>query len=185
MRAADSPQLNTTMQHTLNSITLEALRAFPQQLAAHYAAIPTGFEHWAPPSWDGVPSEPFTAIEQVCHVRDIEIDGYHVRLQRTLLEDNPVLASLDSERLARERDYAGAGAEQVLRAFAQARAATLEMIAGLRQDQLDRPARFEGYGALTLRSLIHYLCSHDQLHLAGLQWLLAQIEASRVTSPSS
>jgi hypothetical protein len=26
---------------------------------------------------------------------------------------------------------------------------------------------------------VHYLCSHDQQHLAGLQWLLGRIEAGR------
>jgi hypothetical protein len=31
-----------------------------------------------------------------------------------------------------------------------------------------------------LRSLIHYLCSHDQQHLAGLHWLLGKADASRV-----
>jgi len=37
-----------------------------------------------------------------------------------------------------------------------------------------RTGVLEGYGPLTLRSLVHYLCSHDQQHLAGLQWLLAR-----------
>ena len=30
--------------------------------------------------------------------------------------------------------------------------------------QLARTAVFEGYGVLTLRGLVHYLCSHDQQH---------------------
>lgn len=46
-------------------------------------------------------------------------------------------------------------------------------------EQCDRTAVFEGYGPLSLRSLVHYLCSHDQQYLAGLQWLLGKIEASR------
>jgi hypothetical protein len=29
---------------------------------------------------------------------------------------------------------------------------------------------------------VHYLCSHDQQHLAGLQWLLGKIDASRAAS---
>jgi hypothetical protein len=39
---------------------------------------------------------------------------------------------------------------------------------------------FEGYGRVTLRGLVHYLCSHDQQHLSGLQWLLGKIDAVRV-----
>jgi len=164
----------------MNTTTLNALAAFPQQLEAHYAAIPVGFKHWAPPSWDGVPSEPFTAIEQVCHVRDIEIEGYHVRLHRTLNEINPTLASIDSEALARARSYGTANAGEALSAFREARAKTLALITGLGAEQFNRTAEFEGYGPLSLRSLVHYLCSHDQQHLAGLQWLLGKIEASRV-----
>jgi hypothetical protein len=43
---------------------------------------------------------------------------------------------------------------------------------------LARRAEFEHYGPVTLRGLIHYLCSHDQQHLAGLQWLLGKIGAA-------
>jgi hypothetical protein len=80
----------------MNPVTLAALRDFPQQLEAHYAAFPAEFRNWAPSSWEGVPSEPLTVIEQICHVRDIEIDGYHVRLRRTLTEIRPTLASIDT-----------------------------------------------------------------------------------------
>ena len=83
--------LNTTMSTPLNPATLQALAAFPQLLEDHYSAFPREFVHWSPCSWDGVPSEPFTAIEQICHVRDIEIEGYHQRFTRTLNEDQPLL----------------------------------------------------------------------------------------------
>lgn len=162
----------------MNRTTLDALKAFPDQLEAHYAAIPAGFTHWAPPSWEGVPSEALTAIEQLCHVRDIEIEGYHVRFQRTLNEDHPTLVSIDTDALVQERAYGSADATQTLAAFRAARAQTVALIAGLAPAQFDRTAVFEGYGPLTLRSLVHYLCSHDQQHLAGLQWLLGKIDAA-------
>lgn len=164
----------------MNPITLSAIEAFPRQLEAHYQAIPAEFKDWAPPSWDGVPSEPFTAVEQVCHVRDIEIDGYHARFHRTLTEFSPTLASIDGEALAKARSYATANADEALAVFREARAKTVALIAGLGPEQFNRTAVFDGYGPLSLRSLVHYLCSHDQQHLAGLQWLLGKIEASRV-----
>lgn len=163
----------------MNDVTLQALAAFPAQLEAHYAAIPAGYRHWAPPSWIGVPSEPFTAIEQVCHVRDIEVEGYHVRFRRTRDEARPMLASIDSEPLAIERDYAHADTDAVFAAFRAARRETIEMLTALTPEQYARTATFEGYGPVTLRGLVHYLCSHDQQHLAGLQWLLGKIEAVR------
>ena len=48
------------------------LAAMPDQLERLYRAVPAGFERWKPASWDGIPGETFTALEQVFHVRDIE-----------------------------------------------------------------------------------------------------------------
>ena len=161
----------------MNLTTLSALAAFPSQLEAHYAAIPDAFRHWAPPSWEGVPSEAFTAIEQLCHVRDIEIDGYQVRIARTLTESQPTLPALDGYHLAKVREYAKADSSQALATFRAARQRTLEAIERLDAADLERRAVFEDYGLVTIRGLIHYLCSHDQQHLAGLQWLLGKMEA--------
>nr|WP_321169921.1 DinB family protein [uncultured Roseateles sp.] len=166
----------------IDAVTLHALAAFPAQLAAHFALFPVEARHWAPSSWDGVPSEPLTAIEQVCHVRDIEIEGYQQRIRRTLGEDDPLLPSLDTEALARERRYGEDDAAAALAAFAAAREETLAVLATITPEQLQRRARFEGYGPLTFKSLIHYLCSHDQQHLAGLQWVLGQYDAAQLAA---
>lgn len=167
----------------MDETTLQALAAFPRQLEAHYAAVPAGFTQWAPASWEGVPSERFTPLQQVLHVRDIEIDGYHVRFHRTLHEEHPLLADIDSYALARQRGYAKAGdAKAALAEFHVARQRTIELLASLDSGQFARSAVFDGYGPVTVRGLMHYLCSHDQQHLAGLQWLLGQIEAFTATS---
>ncbi len=163
----------------MHPITLSALEAFPGELEKHYAAFPPQFVHWAPDSWAGVPSEQFTAIEQVCHVRDIEIEGYQRRFARTLDEDFPLLPSIDSELVAKQRNYAAADTARVFAEFRTARAGTLALLRGLDETQLARRATFEGYGPVSLRSLMHYLCSHDQQHLAGLQWLLGKLDAAR------
>jgi hypothetical protein len=161
----------------MDPVTFNTLEAFPRALEAHYAAFPARFVNWAPASWEGVPSEPFTAIEQICHVRDIETEGYHLRFQRTLQEENPLLAYIDSEAITRDRDYASADPARVFEDFRAARAATLVLLRNLNASQLGRQAEFERYGPVTLRGLVHYLCSHDQQHLAGLQWLLGKIDA--------
>jgi hypothetical protein len=161
----------------MNRTTLNALADFPRQLELHYGAIPQEFKQWRPPSWDGIPSEHYTALEQICHVRDIEIDGYQVRFRRTLEEAHPFLPGVDGDALAIERSYANADANAVFAAFREARERTVELLSRLSAQQLERTAEFEDYGVVTVRSLGHYLCSHDQQHLAGLQWLLGKIEA--------
>jgi hypothetical protein len=50
----------------MHTVTIIALKAIPQQLEAHYSAVAAEFKHWAPPSWDGIPNEPLTAVEQIC-----------------------------------------------------------------------------------------------------------------------
>jgi len=165
----------------MTTITLQALAAFPQLLQSHYAAVPPGMERWTPPSWDGIPSERFNAIEQVLHVRDIEIEGYRVRFDRTLHERQPLLEDIDSYALAERRGYArDDDAQGALVEFRVARERLVRRLAALHPDDLARTAVFDGYGPVTVRGLMHYLCSHDQQHLAGLQWLLGQIDASRI-----
>ena len=162
----------------MNAATLAALEDFPRQLEAFFDAIPPGFRHWKPESWEGIPSEPFSAIEQICHVRDIEVDGYHERFRRVLQETHPTLDNVDGETLAIQRAYADADAREVFSAFRAARVRTLAMIAAFNPAQQERTALFDG-APITLRGLVHMLCSHDQQHLAGLQWLLARIDAAR------
>ena len=162
----------------MDQITLEALARFPLQLQAYYGVIPAGWEQWKPDSWEGIPSEPFSAIEQICHVRDIEVDGYHQRFNRVLQETNPTLENIDGETLAVERAYATAEPVRVFAAFRAARAKMLETVASLTAEQFERTAVFDG-APISVRGLVHMLCSHDQQHLAGLQWLMARIDASR------
>jgi len=169
----------------MDSATLHALSSFPERLEEFYAAVPADRAGWTPKSWTGIPSESFSAIGQICHVRDIEIDGYHYRLRRALDEHEPFLANIDGYRLERERDYAHADAADVLTKFRAARTQTVELIRGLDAAALDRRAVFEDYGAITVRGLVHLLCSHDRQHLAGLQWLLGMIEAARAKGETS
>ena len=158
--------------------TLDALSGFPALLEAHYRQFPEQFVRWTPASWEGVPSEPFTALEHLCHVRDIESDGYQVRFTRTLREQQPQLPSLDGLALAHERAYASSDAAEVLATFRGARSQTLQLLRQLTPAQLDRTACYAEYGVVSLASLIHLLCSHDQQHLAGLQWLLAKVRSA-------
>jgi DinB superfamily len=166
----------------MDAATIKALEAFPAQLDALYEVFPAAAKHWAPSTWTGIPSEALTAIEQLCHLRDIEVDGYQVRIRRTLEEWQPELASLNTDALARDRKYSQQNAREVLQEFKLARSRTLALVRACTSEQLDRPANFEGYGQVTLRGLVHYLCSHDQQHLSGMQWLLGKLYTQGVAA---
>lgn len=162
---------------TLFSNTLSELAAMPDRLEAAFALVPEGFRNWTPASWEGIPGERFAPLGQVCHVRDIEIQGYRVRIARMLAEENPSLESLDSYALANGGSYDAADPRDALEAFRAARAATLELLRGVTAEQLARRGTFGEYGPLTLRSLVHYLVSHDHQHLACMDWLLGKMFA--------
>ena len=162
----------------MHLVTFAALAEFPDRLEAHFHAFAPAHRQWSPPSWAGSPSEDFTALEQICHVRDIEIDGYQVRFNRTVTEDHPFLPGVNGFALRDERGYAEAEPDEVLAAFRAARQRTLSLLEGLTSEQWTRTAEFEDYGPTTVLGLMHYLSSHDQQHLAGLQWLLGKTNAA-------
>ncbi len=68
----------------LPSSLLSELEHMPHQLEQALQSVPSDRIAWRPTSWGGCPSETFSALEQVCHLRDIERDGYQVRIRRLL-----------------------------------------------------------------------------------------------------
>jgi len=161
---------------------LSELDRMPAELERLVRDVPAEHLRWQPEDSGGAPGETFSALGHVCHLRDIEADGYHVRVRRMLEEERPSLVSIDGYELARERRYDEADLEDALAAFRAARGRTLDTLRALNDAQLDRSGDFAEYGDLTLRALLHYLRSHDQQHLAGLQWLLARIDVQRLAA---
>jgi hypothetical protein len=162
----------------LSPTLLESLSRMPSDFECAFRLVARDRWNWRPASWEGIPGERFTAIEQACHLRDIEIDGYHERIRRMLEETQPDLHSIDGYELARERRYSSADPEDVIAAFRAARVQTVQMIRQMTVEQLTRRATFAEHGAVTLAGLIHYLSSHDQQHLACMQWLLGRMASA-------
>lgn len=158
---------------------LAELAAAPDAVALAFRQFPKDAWNWKPESWEASPAEHFSALGHLCHLRDIEIDGYHQRFRRTLKEDVPDLPSLDGHRLETERAYESQDPEFVLAAFQEARQQTLQMLNAISDLDYERRAIFAEYGNLSLRGLVHLLCSHDQQHLSGLHWLLYRVHAGR------
>lgn len=159
---------------------LSELDQMPVQLERLVRSVPEEHLRWQPETSGGAPGETFSALGHVCHLRDIEADGYHVRVRRMLEEERPSLVSIDGYELARERRYDEASLEAALAAFRAARGRTLDQLRALTDADLDRSGEFAEYGTLTLGALLHYLRSHDQQHLAGLHWLLGRIASRSV-----
>ncbi len=117
----------------------------------------------------GSPDGRFSAVENVCHLRDIEVEGYAVRINRILKEEQPFLPDIDGGRLAIERQYSSQNLNEALHAFAVARNANVRALTDLNVEQLERSGTFEGLGAVTLERLLFMMREHDDGHIDDLR----------------
>ena len=94
--------------------------------------------------------EEFSALENICHLRDIEIEGYAVRIRKILNEEQPSLPDIDGSRLAIERDYNRQNIQEALEAFMSARKRNVEVLSAIDESHLGRSGELEGTGSITL-----------------------------------
>jgi hypothetical protein len=157
MKLADLPTL------------LDALRKTPVAVARLLNGLSGDQLTWKP-----APGE-FSMLENVCHLRDIEQDGYLIRVRRLLLENNPELQDLDGDRLASERRYNQQDIAAAHTAFTSARKLTVKSLAGVTEADLLRGGSMERIGRVTLGSMLENLRDHDAEHLRLMRELRARL----------
>ncbi len=121
----------------------------------------------------------FSIAENICHLRDIEREGYSVRLRRLLDEEQPLLLDIDGTRLARERSYNSQSVPTALEDFAAERMGNVALILGLQPEQLSRDGFLETVGHITVARLLAIIEEHDREHLQLIEEML---EAARTPS---
>jgi hypothetical protein len=120
--------------------------------------------------WKPSESE-FSSLEQVCHLRDLELEGYTVRIRKLLTEQQPSLPDFDGGRLAIERDYNSQDFEAALQDFTTARKENINVAGTLSSEQLHLSGVLEGVGEITLGRLLRLMREHDQSHREELSEL--------------
>ena len=110
----------------------------------------------------------FSVVENVCHLRDLEIEGYAVRINRILAEDEPALDDFDGGKIASERDYNSQNLSSALGAFVTARSNNINRMRQLEPERFERTATLEGVGRLSLKDLLSLMREHDDGHLQTL-----------------
>jgi hypothetical protein len=105
----------------------------------------------------------FCLIEHACHLRDLEREGYAVRLKRMLAEKDPVLEPFHGDVVARERNYMAQNPREAAAEFALARSDFIVRTGALSREQMDRTATFGGR-AITVSDLLSMMIEHDEEH---------------------
>ena len=121
----------------------------------------------------------FSVLEGVCHLRDIETDGYTERIYRILNEDRPLLPDINGSRLAIERDYNNQNLEASVQSFAHARGRNIETLQALNETQINREGTLEGVGTISLGELLRMMREHDEDHIRELRTIRARLDAER------
>ena len=119
--------------------------------------------------------EEFSLLEHVCHLRDIEQEGYRVRINKLLNEAQPFLPDMDGDKLARERDYSSQNFNEALSAYACAREDNIRTLRAAPPDLLKRTGLFEGVGVITLERLVVMMYEHDRDHRQELSDLTKEL----------
>ena len=127
--------------------------------------------------------EEFSFVEQVCHLRDLEREGYGVRVEKLMTQPLPLLPDFDGARMARERDYKAQNYDAALGEFVEARQRNVDVVRNLSSDELSRRGTLEGVGDVTLEDLLTLMHEHDSGHLnemrAMRERLLSQKDVAR------
>jgi hypothetical protein len=126
--------------------------------------------------WKPSPQE-FSALENVCHLNDLEREGYALRIEKLMSEDQPFLPDFDGGKIAAERDYNDRQLALMLDAFTHSRENNLRAVSGLSADELQRGGTLETVGPITLESLLLKMREHDEAHLQELSDLRARLSA--------
>lgn len=142
---------------------LETLASNPATLAALVDDIPENELRVRHPLGE------FSIVEHVCHLRDIEVEGYGIRINRILKEASPALPDIDGSQLALERDYNSQLLSVAFEQFRHARERNIELLRGLEEEELIREGMLEGIGAINLRRLLCLMLEHDESHLAAIR----------------
>lgn len=109
----------------------------------------------------------FSIAAHICHLRDIEAEGFNVRARRLAEELDPFLPDVDGAKLAAERNYDQQDWRAALREFTALRADTLSRLNG------DGSGTLEGVGRITPRDLERLMHKHDRGHLKEIATLAA------------
>ena len=146
-----------------------SLGAMPAKLKGIVAALPEA-------AWQSKPSSGgFSLVEHVCHLRDIDGDGYRLRLERMLTEARPSLPDLDGDALARQRGYLGQELLPALAAFTATRREIVARLAKLTPEQRQRTGLMAGTTEITIDGLVDAMTAHDSEHMDQLNDLAREI----------
>jgi hypothetical protein len=135
------------------------LRAGLETLTAEINALSLAQLSWRPAPDD------WCINEVVGHLIEAERRGFAGRIRGILAQDHPQFEPWDQPAVARARGDCARDGRALLSEFTRLRAESLQLVASLAPDQLDRSGRHPDVGELRVRDLLHEWVFHDRAHI--------------------
>lgn len=143
------------------------LELMPATVSRLFTTLPS--ELWR------VRSGPFALVEHCWHLADLEREGFGLRIDRLLAENDPFLPDFDGEKVAAERHYLVLPVDQAIAAFTASRARNLAALGAIVPEQWRRSGLQEGVGRISLADLPRRMLDHDLAHRNEIADLLADL----------
>ncbi len=140
--------------------------ALVAQLQATPAVMHTLSLQHAPAALSARPAQAEWSFGEVlCHLRDVDAEVNLPRVLAVLHAENPLVAGVDTDPWAEERQYLRQDAGQALAQFVEVRQKIVERLSSLSAEEWQRPARHTIFGPTTLQEMVGIMAAHDRLHL--------------------
>jgi hypothetical protein len=150
---------------------LQALDDVPDEIATIVVGLTDAQLRWKPDT------EAFSILENVAHMRDLEIMATTVRVGRIRTEVNPSLEDFDGSAVARASNYNAEALTEALGTLTSARRTTIATLRELGSVALLRRATFAG-DPTTLAGILALLRAHDAEHLGAIRELAADLRGT-------
>jgi hypothetical protein len=156
---------------------LQALDHVPHEIATIVDGLTDAQLRWKPDT------EAFSILENVAHMRDLEVMATTVRVRRTLSEANPSLENFDGTAVAHAANYNAEALSEALGTLSSARRTTIATLHELGSEALLRRATFAGE-ATTLAGVLALLRAHDAEHVEAIRELAAGLRGPTAAAPT-
>jgi DinB superfamily len=152
-------KLNTAQREEL----MASLNNMPEYLREMFAGLTS--EQARTPG----PDESFSPVEQVWHLADLEREGFGLRIQRLLSEDEPHLPDFAGAKIAAERSYRSLSLEEGIDTFMEARRENIAALQAIGSQMWSRSGVQEGVGSVSLCDMPIFMLQHDSAHRAEIE----------------
>jgi transcriptional regulator with XRE-family HTH domain len=112
----------------------------------------------------------FALVEHICHLRDLDREGFGVRVARMRRETDPVIDEIDGDRWAAERGYERADLRRTLRSLLAVRAGLVTTLREIAAPEWARTAKWSGR-VVSLGELVCRWYTHDVGHRVEIEKL--------------